>query len=182
MLQNDGGESHYIGNLWDEAYTSSPEILQYANMSSFSHNAWQPLITSFVNAYKAGSSASEMTPPSGDSPVGAFWYHPTLKSCSGSGSISNIGSAEDALNYAVVLPSDSQGVSIRVASGGTQLSETNLNPGLNFAAVTGMTSGAQLVELVQNGNTIMTASSPSDVPANPTSCNFNFVVVGLASS
>ncbi|KAJ5232975.1 hypothetical protein N7468_005931 [Penicillium chermesinum] len=177
---NDGGESHYIGNLWDEAY-SGPDALQYANMSSFPHNAWQPLITSFINAFKAGSSASEMAPPGSD-PIGAFWYHPVLKNCDGIDSIDNIGSAQSTVNYAVVLPADSQGVSIKITSGGNQIAETQLSPGLNFAAVTGQSSGAQKVELVSNGQTFMCADSPSNVPANPEMCNFNFVVVGLESS
>lgn len=147
-------------------------------MDSFAHDAWQPLITSFIDAFKAGSSASEMAPP-GDSPIGAFWYHPTLKNCDGLDSISHIGSAQSALNYAVVLPSDSEGVSIRVTSGDTQLSETKLSPGLNFASLDGQTTGEQKVELVANGETFMSAKSPSNVPSDVEACNFNFVVVGL---
>ncbi|KAJ6172623.1 hypothetical protein N7470_001690 [Penicillium chermesinum] len=104
------------------------------------HNAWQPLITSFINAFKAGSSASEMAPPGSD-PIGAFWYHPVLKNCDGIDSIDNIGSAQSTVNYAVVLPADSQGVSIKITSGGNQIAETQLSPGLNFAAVTGQSSG-----------------------------------------
>ncbi|KAF4764822.1 hypothetical protein N7455_003941 [Penicillium solitum] len=119
-----------------------------------------------------------MTPPSND-PIGAMWYHPTLKSYTGHEDISSIGSAQDAMNYAVVMPPDSAGMEIRVTSGGKQLAQTPLQPGLNYASVTTMLPGSQNVEIMSNGKIIMTANSFFDVPELSDVCNFNYFVEGL---
>ncbi|KUM55726.1 hypothetical protein ACN42_g11512 [Penicillium freii] len=66
---NDAGESHYIGNVWNDGY--DPAILAYANNDEWPHYAWQPLVTSFINAYKAEVTADQMQPPS-DDPIGVI--------------------------------------------------------------------------------------------------------------
>jgi glucan endo-1,3-alpha-glucosidase len=178
-FQNDGGESHYIGNLWEDGYIITPKILQYANTSTYPHYAWQPLITSFINAYKSGLDASQMRPPSGD-PIGAMWYHPNLMNCTGHENISGSGSAQDAVNYAVVMPADTTGMEIIVTSGGTQIDQRLLQPGLNYASVAPMLPGLQRVEIISGGNTtIMAATSFVDVPETSDMCNFNYFVEGL---
>lgn len=43
------------------------------------HTAWQPLITSFINAWKAGGSTATMSPaPSQPYALGAMWYRTIL--------------------------------------------------------------------------------------------------------
>ena len=157
-----------------------PDILQYANTDQFPHYAWQPLITSFIAAFKAEKSASEMAPPS-SSPIGTMWYHPTLTSCSGASSISNSGSVVDAINYAIVLPTGSSGFQVKVSSGGNQIALQPLKPGLNYGSVANMVAGAQTVEVVANGESVLSASSLEDVPATSSTCNFNYVAVGLGA-
>ncbi|KAL3494664.1 glycoside hydrolase [Aspergillus germanicus] len=175
---NDGGESHYIGNLWEEGYSTASEILEYANMADWSHNAWQPLITSFITAYKDGKTADQMNPPGGVSePIGAMWYRGMLKSCSES-IPANVDSAVDTVNYAIVVPAGSMDLRIRVSSGGNVLSTVDARPGLNYAAVPGMVVGAQKVEVLSGDETILSATSTSDV-TDASKCNFNFNVVGL---
>ncbi|KAL3483415.1 glycoside hydrolase [Aspergillus germanicus] len=180
MTWNDGGESHYIGNMWPEAYANDlPEILLYANTKQWPHYGWQPLVTSFIKAYKADVSASHMEPPKGKQAVGALWYRGMLKTCSEKVP-RNIDAAVDSVNYAIVLPKrPDRGLQIRVSSGGRVLSTVRANPGLNYGAVPGMRVGRQVLELLdRHGKVLMSATSPSDV-TNSTECNFNFNVVGL---
>jgi glucan endo-1,3-alpha-glucosidase len=83
LFQNDGGESHYIGNIWDEAYGTDnfPKILSYSNTVQWPQYAWQPLVTSFINACKAGVTPDKMRLISGNEPIGALWYRGMLKTC-----------------------------------------------------------------------------------------------------
>lgn len=120
-----------------------------------------------------------MTPP-GDSPVGAMWYHPVLKSCS-SQPPQHAQAALDAVNYAFVLPASLEGATIRVSSGGQVIGEQTAVPGLNYGTVGTMVTGAQKVELVDvGGSVVATAAGLVDVQENlPDFCNFNYYVVGL---
>ncbi|KAL2796667.1 glycoside hydrolase [Aspergillus keveii] len=175
---NDGGESHYIGNLWEEGYSTAPEILEYANMADWPHDAWQPLITSFLTAYKDGKTADQMEPPgSASDPIGAMWYRGLLKSCS-ENIPANVDSAVDTVNYAIVVPAGSTDLRIRVSSGGNVLSTVDARPGLNYAALPGMAVGAQKVEVLSGDETVLSATSTSGV-TDASRCNFNFNVVGL---
>lgn len=118
-----------------------------------------------------------MEPPA-DDPIGALWYRGMLKTCS-ENPPDNVESAVDSVNYAIVLPSSSEGMSIRVSSGGNALSETPAQPGLNYAAVEGMATGEQKVELLDSsGSVTLSATSSKDV-TNDDHCNFNFNVVPL---
>ncbi|KAJ5535545.1 hypothetical protein N7527_001799 [Penicillium freii] len=154
---NDAGESHYIGNVWNDGY--DPAILAYANNDEWPHYAWQPLVTSFINAYKAE-------------------YRGMLKSCSDNPP-RNADAALDAVNYAIVLPSSSEGMQVQITSGDTILTTIDLKPGLNYAADTGMVVGTQKVNILNaDGTVVMGASSLSNVTDSNT-CNFNYNVVGL---
>ena len=102
-------------------------------------------------------------------------------SCSAIGSIQGAEGAENAVNYAIVLPSGSTGMTVVVNSGGVQIGEKTLQPGLNYGSITTMNAGAQQVELLSNGQVIMTANSLVNVPASSSTCNFNYFVVGLTS-
>ncbi|KAI1384288.1 glycoside hydrolase family 71 protein [Hypoxylon trugodes] len=174
---NDAGESHYIGPCWAEGLT--PEILQYGNSDSNPHTGWQPLISSFITAFKSNSTT--LTPPSGTSFAGALWYRAVLKSCS-TDVPRGSGAAVDALNYAVVLPEGSTGLSIRVTSGGKEVATQSVGPGLNYNLVASMVTGAQKIELVDaDGNVVAAANGKVDVSDAPTDgfCNYNYYVVGL---
>ncbi|KAI1325243.1 glycoside hydrolase family 71 protein [Xylariaceae sp. FL0255] len=177
---NDAGESHYIGNVWNESLTGTT-ILNYANTATWPHNAWQPLITSFIAAYKAGVSATQMEPP-GTAPIGAMWYRPNFKSCSNvsGGPPANAASALDAVNYAVVMPQGTTGASLVITSGSQTFSSIPLNAGLNYGTVEGMQAGPQSARVVVNGATSVQAKSVFDVQANPSTCNFNYFVVGFS--
>ncbi|KAI1081857.1 glycoside hydrolase family 71 protein [Whalleya microplaca] len=179
---NDAGESHYIGPTWKEGLTE--EILQYGNAEKIPHDGWQPLISSFIDAFKAGSDASAMKPRTGNF-AGAIWYRPVTKACTSSlPRFSN--AALDAVNYAIVLPpsSSSSSLKIRISSGGTELTTRALQPGLNYDAVPGLRAGAQKLELLDGGgNVVATAGGGGDVTDTPGSgegfCNYNYYVAGL---
>ncbi|KAI1761268.1 glycoside hydrolase family 71 protein [Hypoxylon sp. FL1150] len=177
---NDAGESHYIGPCWPEGLTS--EILQYGNSDTIPHSGWQSLIASFISAFKSGkTSVGAMTPPSNGKFAGALWYRGVLTSCSGD-KPRGAGAAVDAVNYAVVLPSGSTGLSIRVTSGGQVLATRAVGAGLSYNSVGGMRTGAQKIELVDGrGNVLASASGSVNVGTSPTDgfCNYNYYVAGL---
>lgn len=92
----------------------------------------------------------------------------------------NADAARDTVNYAVILPPKWEGIRIRVSSGGNVLATTPASPGLNYAAVEGMTAGQQKIEVLGKDESVMfSATSGADV-TDGGKCNFNFNVVGLS--
>ncbi|RWA15045.1 hypothetical protein EKO27_g19 [Xylaria grammica] len=181
---NDAGESHYVGPSWPETVTE--EILQYGDTDAIPHSGWQPLISSFIDAFKDGASdTSAMVPSGGASFAGALWYRGVLKSCvdnGGDGTPRGNGGARDTLVYAVVLPAGSQGFQVRVSSGGEVLATQSVAAGLSYNSIAGLKTGAQLLELLDDSeNVVATANSKVDVSDKPTDgfCNFNYYVAGL---
>lgn len=137
---NDAPESHYIGNIWSEA-NFDPEPQRYINVD---HTAIQPLLHSFINAYKAGRSAAQMQ-PIGGSNTGAMWYKTTFQGVScPEGKPAGGNAGQDVLNYAVVLP---QGTTdkIQLYSGGgnSPVNTIQGRPGLNYGQSTVLNSGSQ---------------------------------------
>ncbi|KAI1751916.1 glycoside hydrolase family 71 protein [Xylaria castorea] len=182
---NDAGESHYVGPSWPE--TVGSDILQYGDTDKIPHTGWQPLITSFIKAFKAGaSSTSAMVPANGASFAGAMWYRGILKSClnnGGDGTPRGSGGASDTVVYAVVLPANSKGFQVRVTSGGQVLVTQSVAAGLNYNTIAGLKKGSQLLELLDgSGRVVAKAASKVDVSDQPTNgfCNFNYYVAGLA--
>lgn len=173
-MQNDAGESHYIANNWPETLGDSPDIRAYGSSDDWPHFAWQPLIKSFISAYKGNG---QFAPVDGASATGAMWYRTVLKTASCT-KPSGWESALDSVNYAIVFNGDVSGKTIKVTSNGQVLSEVAAKPGLNYAAVEGMRLGGQKVEIVKNGQVISTAVSTADVDNN-SGCYFNYKVVGF---
>lgn len=178
---NDGPESHYIGNVWSESSDSS--VMYSSPQAAFPHAAWQPLVTSFIEAYKAGGT---MAPPSGATAVGSMWYKTILQdaSCSGATPPSGWSTGTDSLTWAIVLPSGSSGMKACLTSNGSVISTVSVNPGLNFGSPTGVQAGAQMLQLLDSaGNVVMTATGgeciSSSCPAGM--YNMNYQVVGLSA-
>lgn len=120
-----------------------------------------------------------MTPLNGAEATGSMWYRPILKTASCQ-KPDNWQSAVDAVNYAVVVSAEAaSGLTIRVTSGGEVIGEQAAQAGLNYGSVTGIKTGAQRVELVRDGNAVLTAASVVDVTETNEDCFFNFHVVGL---
>lgn len=177
---NDGPESHYIGNVWPES--SDPSVLYCEPQAAFPHTAWQPLVTSFIAAYKSGNS---MAPPSGATAVGAMWYKTILQDadCSGTTAPDGWDTGSDSLSWAIVLPSGSSGMRVRATSNGVVISTVSVNSGLNFGSPTGVQAGAQMLELLNSaGTVVMTATDGACVSSGcPLGMyNMNYQVVGLS--
>ncbi|GAD98093.1 glucan endo-1,3-alpha-glucosidase agn1 precursor, putative [Paecilomyces variotii No. 5] len=179
---NDAGESHYVGNFWPEQIAGS-NIGAYAN--GFDHKGWLQVLSPFIAAYKAGATQiSSISPPSGAAAVGAMWYRTLLKSASCASSISGSQNADDALNFAIILPTDTSGVTINVYSNDNRIASYAGVSGLNDQSVAGLQAGGgQRVEVVDaSGTTIASATGTKDVRQQSTNpvCNFNYEVVGLS--
>ncbi|KAI1819253.1 glycoside hydrolase family 71 protein [Xylaria intraflava] len=181
---NDAGESHYIGMSWPETVTE--EILQYGDTDENPHTGWQPLISSFIDAFKGGASdVSAMAPSNGASFAGAMWYRGVLKSClnnGGDGTPRGSGAARDTVVYAVVLPAGSQGFRVRISSGGAVLATQTVTAGLSYNSIEGLKTGTQILELLdEDGNVVASAQSKTDVSDQPMNgfCNFNYYVSDL---
>jgi glucan endo-1,3-alpha-glucosidase len=182
---NDAGESHYVGNFWPEQIAGS-DIGTYAN--SFDHTGWQQILPSFINAYKSGvTDVAQLTPPSGKTAVGVMWYRTLLTSgsCSSDpmGKPSGSQNAQDAINFAVILP-DNGSYTINVYSNNNKIGSFPGESGLNRRMVLGLQAGAgQRVEVVDTttNTVVMSATGTKDVQADTTAiCNFNYEVVALS--
>ncbi|KAL1949764.1 hypothetical protein VTO73DRAFT_8645 [Trametes versicolor] len=179
---NDSGESHFIGNIFPEPIAGSPAIQAYAD--GFNHTAWQNVLAPFIVAYKNGAtSAADVT--SFGAFAGAFWYRPLLLTaqCASDplGKPDGAQNAVDELSYAVLLPADSTGVTVRVSSGGNVVATFPTTPGLNANTVP-IQLGAQRVELVgADGNVIGAGDGTKDVVGETDGvCNFNYEVADIS--
>jgi glucan endo-1,3-alpha-glucosidase len=184
---NDGGEGHYIGNVWEEAISTST-IGNYTN--GFSHAGWQTLIPPFVSAYKSGATDLSQISTSDGKPAGVMWYREllTTASCSGDslGQPDGMDSGEDAINYAVILPS-SGSYTINVYSNNNKIGSASGTAGLNGGTVTGLVAGSadsQRVEVVDDSNgqsVVISATGTKDVSGEASGiCNFNYAVVAMS--
>lgn len=184
---NDSGEGHYIGNFWNESLGDS-DIGSYAN--GFDHTGWQQVISPFISAYKSGATeVSEITPASGH-PVGVMWYRTLLTTASclddSLGKPTAWENAEDAINYAVVLP-DSGDYTINVYSNNDLIGSFAGTTGLNGGSVLGLaagSAGSQRVEVLNNADataTVISATGTKDVVAETSGiCNYNYEVVAMS--
>ncbi|OMP89199.1 Glucan endo-1,3-alpha-glucosidase agn1 [Diplodia seriata] len=182
---NDAGESHYIGNVWQEGIASCPDIGRYTD--GYDHKAWLHLIAPFIAAWKAGATHPSQIVPFGDF-AGAFWYRERLADThcpsDAMGRPSGCENAEDAINLAILLPADTHDVGINVWSGGELLASLPGQPGLNAHSVKGVKTGPQRVELIKDGHLPMGAG---DGPVNVTgeagegkTYNYNYHVVHIS--
>lgn len=182
---NDGGESHFIGNVWPEQIACCSDIQAYAD--GFDHTGWQQVITPFIKAYKAGATDVKQIAPISGSAEGAMWYRTLLTSASCSNSIANYEEAQDAINYAVILPLDASGYSIKVYSNNNLLQTVSATAGLNGGMILGLQTGTaatQRLEVVDaSGSVVASAAGTKDVLGQSpnATCNWNYEVVGLSS-
>ncbi|KAF4500771.1 Glucan endo-1,3-alpha-glucosidase agn1 [Fusarium agapanthi] len=163
---NDGPEAHYIGNLWTEQNNDTQPYF-YANQETWDHTGWQPLDSSFVNTYKTGQSASQMTPMNGDVLVGAAWYRTELLDvkCPYEGNDAYYNKPDgwdDDVNYLyyaiILIPSYGSGYKVTVSR--TTEHTAPLNPGMNYSYGAGeVQTGAQRITVKDpSGNVIYTAT------------------------
>jgi hypothetical protein len=141
------------------------------------HTAWQPIFTSFINSWKAGGSASTMTPAEGQPyAVGAIWYRTILmdRTCSNDdGStdsktpeltyekLDGFDAGQDAINWAFILTpgiSSEGGYTIRIINNEVVLTTQDAVDGLNAGYTVGTQPGNQRVELVDPSGLVVAAA------------------------
>ncbi|OOQ88222.1 putative glucan endo-1,3-alpha-glucosidase agn1 precursor [Penicillium brasilianum] len=176
---NDAGESHYVGDVWQEQIAGSA-IGKYSD--GFDHKGWLQMITPFIQAFKAGAtSISQIATPS-TKPVGTLWYRTVLTSASCSSSISNYQSARDTVNFGVILPST--GYTINVYSNSNLIGTFAGQKGLNYNSVLGLTAGSgQMIEVLDSSNKVVTSATGTKsvlAESSDATCNWNYEVVGLS--
>ena len=175
---NDAGESHYIGNFFQDQIAGST-IGDYAD--GFDHTGWQKIVTPFIKAYKSGATSGSQILPPGSSPVGSLWYRTLLTSASCSSSIQNYQQAQDTVNFAVLLPSS--GYTIKVYSNNQLIGSFPGTTGLNYNAVAGLQlGGGQYLQVLNSaGSVVSTVTGTKNVLAQSpnATCNWNYEVVGF---
>lgn len=178
LTWNDAGESHYVGDFWQEQIAGTDEG-DYAD--GYDHTGWQQVIKPFIAAFKNNASDISQITPGGDSPVGALWYRPLLTSASCSSSITNYQQGQDAVNFAVILPSD--GYTIEVYSNSQVIGNFSGVAGLNYQSVPGLQAGGgQSISVLQDSNVVASANGTKNVltQSSNSTCNWNYEVVGLS--
>lgn len=141
----------------------------------------------FISAYKAGVADVSQIAAESTSINGSIWYRTLLTSASCSSGIQNYQQAQDAINFAIILPQENAATyTITVHSNGQQIGSFAGKPGLNWQTVLGLQAGkgnSQVVRVVNSsGNTVASAVGTKDVlsQSNDSSlCNWNYEVVGL---
>ncbi|TAQ88748.1 hypothetical protein B7494_g2922 [Chlorociboria aeruginascens] len=189
---NNGPESNYFGNIWPEQ-NSDTDAAKYAN-DEWDHSGWQPLITSFMQAWKSDSPSSAMQPPS-DQPIGALWYKTILQDavCPANNSPeeeqysakpTGFDSGVNQLNYAIVVEPGATGYTLQAYTNGVALASVPLNPGLNYGAFPGAQAGFQMLQIISEGNISMVATGGRCISPGCPDCiyNMNYQVIGFVES
>ncbi|KAL1624390.1 hypothetical protein SLS56_007794 [Neofusicoccum ribis] len=178
LTWNDGPESHYIGTIWPEQNNDTEPNL-YATQRAAPHNAIQPLLASFTQAFKRGLSSGDMAPANDSTDaVGALWFKPILAStaCANEddGNLHHekpdgYDVAVDVAAWAVVVAPDAvdagRSLTLRGFSGGEAMpQDVELTAGLNFGNFSTLRSGAQCMEVRDaDGKVVFVASGSREV-------------------
>ncbi|KIN03443.1 glycoside hydrolase family 71 protein, partial [Oidiodendron maius Zn] len=171
---NDGPEGHNIGNVWPEENSDLQPSFYMKD-----HTAWQPLIASFIEAWKAGGSVGSMRVPSylsssNNIGVGALWYQalPMNAKCPYDDGIVNgsttfsfwekpfgFDAGDDLVYWAFVLEPAFVGGSLEIYSGSVLFEVVMLDTaGLSYASFA-RSPGPQAILLKDpSGNVLMGAS------------------------
>ena len=196
---NDGPEGHNIGNVWPEENSDLQPSFYMKD-----HTAWQPLIASFIEAWKAGGSVGSMRVPSylsssNNIGVGALWYQalPMNAKCPYDDGIINgsttfsfwekpfgFDAGDDLVNWAFVLEPAFVGSSLEIYSGSVLFEVVVLDAaGLSYASFA-RSPGPQAILLKDpSGNVLMSASGGECVYGDEECLRYiydmNFSVVGF---
>jgi glucan endo-1,3-alpha-glucosidase len=198
LTWNDAGEGHYFGNIWPEAL---PDADMRAVVDGWDHRGWQAVIRPFVAALRKGVSGAEGVVPvpvpgaddedgqRGKGFAGAFWYRPLLKGADcgvdrlGLGKPDGWEWVEDKVSVVVVLGRESQGVKVRVWSGGQMVGEFEGLPGMNVYQVE-VGKGEQVVQVVAGDGRVVgegrgAVGVTDRIEDLGGICNYNYQVVDI---
>ena len=184
LTWNDGGEGHYLGNLWPEAGAEKRVV------EGWEHKGWLGLVGAWVAALKRGGrGARGVVPGQGREWEGVFWYRALVKGVEcdvdavGLGKPDGWEDAEDGVNVVVLLAEGSEGTRVRVVSGGKVVKEFEGSVGMNMWQV-GWGLGEQVVQvLAADGRVIGEGKGKMAVTDRLDDlggiCNFNYQVVEI---
>jgi hypothetical protein len=197
---NDAGEGHYMGNVWDEPMTSSPNI--QALVKDRDHKGYWQVLPAFIKAWKNGDkTTANMQPTNGTTIQGVFWHHTlTVDADCGLDPLEKSGdiktAAEDAVSGIVLVKMGHTNLVAVVNVGSKQLGKQKLVEGYNKFKFTGLTTGKVQLEVwdgstmvgggygkfevyIQRAFPIVDTDVQQVVDKAPL-CNYNFQVVGLS--
>lgn len=155
---NDAGESHYMGNIWDEPMTTSPEI--QALVKGRDHTGYWQVLKAFIQAWKRGDKTTANMVPTNDKPVqGVFWHHTlTVDADCGSDPLKKSddikAAAEDAVSGIVLVAKGQKNLVVVVNVGSKELGKQTLVEGYNKFKFSGVTPGKVQLE-VWDGSTMI---------------------------
>ncbi|KAF2478386.1 uncharacterized protein BDR25DRAFT_365626 [Lindgomyces ingoldianus] len=180
---NDAGESHYMGNIWDEPMTGSP-IHTYVD--GYSHTGYWQILPAFIQAWKRGdTTTANILPTNGRAMQGAFWHHTLLVNADCGldtmGKPQEIVNAEDAVSGVILVARGQSNLVGVVNVGQTELGKLNLVEGYNKFKFGGLTAGKVTVEVWDGSTMIGGGYAPIEVSSSGSTCNYNFQVVGFPS-
>ena len=155
---NDAGESHYMGNLWDEPMTGSPNI--QALVKDRDHKGYWQVIPAFIQAWKRGDkTTANMVPTNGRDIQGVFWHHTlTVDAVCASDPLSKSAdietAAENAVSGVVLVKKGKKNLVAVVNVGSKELGKQTLVEGYNKFKFSGMIAGKVQLE-VWDGSTMI---------------------------
>jgi glucan endo-1,3-alpha-glucosidase len=187
MLQlqtwNDAGEGHYMGNLWPEPMTVSPQIQNL--VSNREHTGYKEVLGPFIAAWRRGDrNTDNMVPTNGKDVQGTFWHHTlTVGATCGTADLPKSEDvtkvAEDAVS-GIILVAPGKTDLVGVVNVGTkELGKINLKPGFNKFKFTGLTPGKVQVEVWRGSTMIGGGYGKLEVKNSDSVCNYGFQVVGF---
>jgi len=196
---NDGPEAHNIGNVWPEENSDLQPSFYMQD-----HTAWQPLIASFIEAWKVEGNAGSMRVPSylsssNNIGVGALWYQalPMDAKCPYDDGIINgsttfsfwekpfgFDAGEDMLNWAFVLEPAFVGSSLEIYSGEVLVEIAVLDTAGLFYSAVARSPGAQAILLKEPSGNVLMSASGGECAYDREEClryiyDLNFSVVGF---
>ncbi|KAK9369874.1 hypothetical protein V1509DRAFT_638557 [Lipomyces kononenkoae] len=143
---------------------SSKQTQGTSRSKKWSHVAWRPLVSSFINAFRNGVSSLDMVPADGSLAVGAAWYKPIQVhtiACLFDGTSQyydrpdGFYNGSDYLYWSVVFNSDQEGYTVTVVGDGGNI-VTHLHSGLNMGYSSGVVStGPQMIQLKDSSGTVL---------------------------
>ncbi|KAJ4299977.1 hypothetical protein N0V90_005225 [Kalmusia sp. IMI 367209] len=178
---NDAGESHYIGNSWEEPIAGTP-ILNYTR--EYDHKGYWKIIAPFIQAWKRGDTTTAGMVPTDEDVQGAFWHHTLTVNADcgadGFGKPRDVGNVEDVVSGAVLVAKGRTGLVAVVINDDKELDRVELSEGYNKFKLGGLGAGKVRIEVVDGSTVIASASGPLEVSTSATLCNYNLQVVGFS--
>ncbi|KAF2736976.1 hypothetical protein EJ04DRAFT_489009 [Polyplosphaeria fusca] len=178
---NDAGESHYVGNIWDEPMTGSPI---HGYVDGYDHRGYQQILASFVQAWKRGDEdTTNMVPTNGKVVQGTFWHHTlTVGADCGAdalGKPGNVDIAEDVVSGIVLVAKGNKKLVAVVSNGDKELGKLALEEGYNKFKFEGLGAGKVQLEVWDGSTMVGGGYAPMEVVTEAELCNYNFQVVGF---